>query len=189
MGQSGINSFRDCLAQSHAASDLPFWEECYRKAFPNFAAMVDHRQFGDHQRAGIDRTVVLFNSKRISIDEKVRFRNRQTGRVYEDIALEEFSVFERGVPGWVVKPLLADYIAYAIAPLGRCYLFPVEQLQLAWRENGAAWKARFQKVAARNETYTTVSWAVPVDVLFRAIGNCHRVTFPKYEEQPAEAAA
>lgn len=183
-----MNDFHECLARSHAASDMPFWEECYRKAFPNFAVMVDHRQYGDHQRCGIDRTIVLFSSKRIKIDEKVRFRNRKTGKIYDDIALEEFSLMERRVPGWAVKPLLADYIAYAIAPLGKCYLLPVEQMQLAWSQHGDAWKKKFQRVEAENETYTTLSWAIPVGVLFSAIGNCLRVTFPKYEENdtPAE---
>ena len=34
--------------------------------------MVDHRDDGEHQRAGIDRSVILANSKQLLIDEKVR---------------------------------------------------------------------------------------------------------------------
>ena len=50
-----MHDFGESLRFSHSASDLPIWEEVYRQAFPSFAAMVDHRQDGEHQRAGIDR--------------------------------------------------------------------------------------------------------------------------------------
>ena len=107
-----VHNFHDSLAASHGATDLLIWEEIYRNAFDDFAGMVDHRCDGAHQRAGIDRSVVLENSKQLLIDEKVRFRP------YRDIALEVWSDEARGTPGWVQKPLLADYIAYAVAPLG-----------------------------------------------------------------------
>ena len=65
---SAVHDFSDSLAASHRASDLSIWEEIYRKSFPDFLAMVDHRQDGEHQRAGIDRSVILENSKQILID-------------------------------------------------------------------------------------------------------------------------
>lgn len=176
------HTFKASLAASHAASDLPFWAECYASAFPQMQAMHDHRRDGQHQRQGIDRSVVMSNGKVVWIDEKVRGRNKRTGVVYDDILLEEISDKERGVPGWVVKPLLCDYIAYAIAPIGRCYLLPVIQLQTAWLVNGSAWKheARFPR-EARNNGWTTVNWPIPVAVLFRAIGQCLRVEFAPVE--------
>lgn len=177
-----MHNFFDSLAASHAASDLPIWGEVYREAFPNFAAMVDHRQDGEHQRAGIDRSVILHNSKQILIDEKVRWRNAITGRVYDDIALEYISDSRRGVPGWVCKPLRADYIAYAIAPLGKCYLLPVIQLQLAWDRCGDYWIANHHRVEAKNNGYTTVSVGVPVADVFREIGGALRVKFQPVEE-------
>lgn len=177
-----MNDFQQCLAQSHSASDLPFWAECYAGAFPTMIGMHDHRQDGLHQRQGIDRSVVLKNGKTIWIDEKVRFRNKITGEVYEDIALEEFSDQQRGSPGWVVKPLFCDYIAYAIAPLGRCYLLPCLQLQTAWLENSSVWKSTYQRVLARNPGWITISWGIPVPILFKAIGECLRVSFTPYEE-------
>ena len=173
--------FGEQLALSHAAEDLPFWLDVYREAFPTLTACVNHRQDGEHQRAGIDRSLVLANSKQVLIDEKVRGRNRKTGKVYEDIALEYWSDYERRAPGWVCKPLRADYIAYAIAPLGRCYLLPVAQLQQAWRNCGDAWTARYPEIratsAAGARRWTTLSVGVPVVVLFRAIGACLRVSF------------
>jgi len=170
---------------SHAAEDLPFWEQVYREAFPCFQAMASHRKDGDHQRAGIDRTVVMTNGKTVTIDEKVRGRNRITGRVYEDIALEYWSNKEREVLGWVCKPLLCDYIAYAIAPLGRCYLLPVPHLRKAWQRNHKQWVATYPKVSAINHVgsarYTTVSVAVPPAVLLEAIKDTLTVAFDKYE--------
>lgn len=179
------HSFSESLAMSHAADELPIWEVVYRQAFPEMIAMHNHRQDGDHQRHGIDRSIVLANSKQLLIDEKVRGRNRITGKVYDDIALEFLSDKERHIPGWVCKPLLCDYIAYAIAPLGRCYLLPVIQLQAAWRALKATWVAEHKTIEARNRgrdrEWITVSLCVPAKTVFAAIGACHRVNFEPTE--------
>ena len=172
---SAVHDFADSLAASHRASDLPIWEEIYRKSFPDFLAMVDHRQDGEHQRAGIDRSVILENSKQILIDEKIRWKP------YPDIAVEFLSNDRTGAPGWACKPLRADYIAYAIAPLGMCYLLPVIQLQQAWRRKGELWKASCFIVRAPNRGYTTLSAAVPVHELFSEIGRALRVPFAALE--------
>ena len=47
---NAVHDFAESLAASHRASDLPIWEEIYRKSFPEFLAMADHRQDGEHQR-------------------------------------------------------------------------------------------------------------------------------------------
>lgn len=172
---SAVHDFADSLAASHRASDLPIWEEIYRKSFPDFLAMVDHRQDGEHQRAGIDRSVILQNSKQLLIDEKIRWKP------YPDIAVEYLSNDRTGAPGWACKPLRADYIAYAIAPLGMCYLLPVIQLQQAWRRKGDIWKASCFIVRAPNRGYTTLSAAVPVHELFSEIGRALRVPFAALE--------
>lgn len=168
-----IHDFAESLAASHAASDLPIWEQIYRRAFPTFCAMVDHRDDGEHQRAGIDRSVILANSKQLLIDEKVRNKD------YGDILLEYVSNDRFNSPGWVCKPLRADYIAYAIVPAGRCYLLPVIQLQIAWARHGDLWKHEFLNVPAHNNGYTTHSVAVPPERLFPAIGGALRVSFDK----------
>ena len=172
---SAVHDFSDSLAASHRASDLPLGEEIYRKSFQDFLAMVDHRQDGEHQRAGIDRSVILENSKQILIDEKIRWKP------YPDIAIEYLSNDRTGAPGWACKPLRADYIAYAIAPLGMCYLLPVIQLQQAWRRKGEIWKASCFIVRAPNRGYTTLSAAVPVHELFSEIGRALRVPFAALE--------
>ena len=172
-----IHDFAESLAASHAASDLAIWEQIYRLAFPTFCAMVDHREDGEDQRAGIDRSVILANSKQLLIDEKVRWSK------YSDILLEYLSNDRTGAPGWVCKPLRADYIAYAVAPLGRAYLLPVIQLQIAWARNADLWKAQYSIPPAKNNGYSTHSVAVPPERLFPAIGGALRVGF-----DPVEAA-
>lgn len=164
------HDFDDCLAYSHASSDSPVWERIYRKAFWNFHHMIDYRQNGEHQAAGIDRGVYLSNAKEILIDEKTREKH------YGDIALEYTSNDIRGTPGWVCKPLRADYIAYLVMKADICYLLPVPQLQLAWRRHGCDWKTKFKKIVAPNRGYNTLSVGVPVNDLFSSMGNALRIT-------------
>jgi len=180
-----LHNFGESLARSHAAEDLPFWKEIYKRAFPTMIAMINHRQDGEHQRAGIDRQIILASSKQILIDEKVRGRNKKTGKVYSDIAVEYWSDFERRTPGWVCKPLRADYIAYAIPPLGKCYLLPVPQLQKAWIEYKKDWIERYPRIEANNKYnnhfWKTISVGIPVKVLFKSMGECLRISFEQMD--------
>lgn len=180
-GETKRHDFNESLKKSHTAEDLPFWKEIYQKAFPSMVAMINHRQDGEHQRAGIDRSIILSNSKQLLIDEKTRFRNEITSKVYTDIALEYWSDFERKMPGWVCKPLRADYIAYAIAPLGICYLLPVIQLQEAWKIRGECWIKEGPIIKAKNKGWTTVSVGVEPEVLFPVIGRFLRIKFEEFE--------
>jgi hypothetical protein len=167
------SNFGNCLTDSHEVANLPMWEAAYRKLFPTLRAMVHHPRDGGPQRAGIDRSLVLDDGRQVWVDEKARGRNKKTGLVYEDIALEYLSDAGRKAPGWVCKPLLAHYIAYAIVPLGRCYLLPVPQLQSAWVEWGERWKATYNTVHSPNSygghQWHTMSVAVPVDVLYQVL--------------------
>lgn len=174
-----VHCFADSLAASHKAETLPFWEECYRRAFdPYFETMWSCRTNGEWQHTGVDRCVGLMNGEVIRIDEKVRWRD------YNDICLEYVSNDRANTPGWVCKPLRANYIAYAIAPRGICYLLPVIQLQQAWRKHGESWIERavqresgYRLCPATNDTYTTLNVAVPVNTLFAAMGSALRVEF------------
>lgn len=160
---------------------MPIWEEVYRKAFPSFSGMISYRQDGFWQREGVDRGVLLSNTKQIFIDEKVRGKNKKTNKVYSDILLEYTSSDATGSPGWVCKPLRADFIAYLIAPLGICHLLPVIQLQSAWDKHGREWKENYRKIKSRNNGYNTLSVAVPTHVLYRSIGSQLRVNFEPFD--------
>lgn len=190
---NGFHDFNESLKGSHAAADLPFWREAYEKAFPGMRTMIDHRQDGHHQREGIDRSIILANAKQVLVDEKVRWRNRKTGLVYQDIALEFLSDRDRGVPGWVCKPIRADYIAYAIAPLGRCYLMPVLQLQHTWLTWGKQWKQSYPVIEAHNRDgrrcWVTLSVCVPPLVLFPEMAAALWVDFTPLEESASGPAA
>jgi len=172
--------FHECLKFSHEAEDLPLWKEVYNKCFPSMVSMVSHRNDMTLQRQGVDRTVTLANGRMIMIDEKVRRRNRYTKKVYDDIALEYWSK-EGTVRGWVNKPLLCEYIAYAIAPLGKCYLLPVLQLREAWRNNARSWLSNYPIIKSNNSGYRTVSVCVNANAVYRAIGSLLRVEFTKTE--------
>jgi hypothetical protein len=179
------HNFADSLAQSHAADELPLWRDLYQRAFPGFLEMINFRADGEHQRAGVDRGIYLQNCKEILVDEKVRGRNKRTGRVYEDISLEYWSDKESRKPGWVCKPLRCDYIAYAIAPLGKCYLLPVPAMQNAWLVYGDEWVSKYNFREAPNKyngrTWTTIFCPVPVRELYQAMGDMLRLTFEPFE--------
>lgn len=181
------HSFEESLKRSHEAEDLPVWECLYRACFTNFLSMHNHRGDGDHQRVGIDRSIILANGKHFFIDEKIRGRNQKTGEIYTDICLEYWSDVGRKVPGWVVKPLMVDYIAYAIAPLGKAWLLPVPALQAAWLRNSCDWIAKFPMVNAPNNSngrrYITRCCAVPADTVMKAVGAALRFSFTAFELQ------
>jgi hypothetical protein len=180
-----IHDFHECLARSHAAHTLPIWEACYRQFFSSFLDMHYHDKDSDLQRLGVDRSVVLSHGKYVFVDEKVRFPNAKTGRVYTDIALEEWSDEERKIPGWVVKRLMCDYIAYAILAIGKCWLLPTLQLQEAWLKHSKSWKSKgiLKPIRSKNLGYTTLSWGIEEKILFPAIGGCLRATFQPIELQ------
>lgn len=177
-----VHSFDQSLVKSHELEDNPIWREVYEKAYPTMVAMVNHRQDGDHQRLGVDRSITLANSKQILIDEKARYKNAN-GTVYEDILLEVWSDKERKTEGWVQKSLIADYIAYAILPLGICYMLPVVQLQNAWRAHSAEWIDRFGLREAVNTSWITVSCPVDKGTLFKGIGEGFRLHFDPLENK------
>ena len=169
-----MNDFQTDLAWSHSCDEADCWKQIYKTAFPTMRAMVNHRENGDHQRAGIDRSIILDNSKQILVDEKAR-RIQDTG----DIMIEYVSNDRIASPGWAEKPLLSDYIAYAFMPSGTAYLLPVIQLQSAWLKHKADWLKQFGTKPAKNPDYRTLNCPVPTNTLYSAIGGMLRVTFKK----------
>jgi hypothetical protein len=174
-----MNDFAKDLEYSHACEDEVCWRQIYQAAFPTMLAMPNHREDGQHQRNGIDRSIILSNSKQLLIDEKAR-RIKDTG----DIMLEYISNDRTNTPGWVEKSILADYIAYAFIPSGTAYLFPVVQLQGAWAKKRDEWIARYGTRKAQNAGYWTHNCPVPTNALFQSIGQMLRVNFTPIDEHP-----
>jgi len=172
---------------------VPWLKDNYDCEVIAFVANVGQ---GDEELAGVEQKAINSGASscyivdlREEFVKEVIYPTLKTGAVYDDIALEYWSNFGARTPGWVCKPLRADFIAYAIAPLGKCYLLPVIQLQIAWDRCGEHWIDKYPPIHAKNASgyggsYTTVSVGVPVKDVFREIGGALRVTF-----QPSEAAA
>lgn len=169
------HAFRESLERGEAARNEPFWLAVYQKAFPGMVAAVrnDCRaqdKANAAQYAGIDRWVCLSNGKTMSVDEKVRDKD------YGDILLEYTSNDRTCAPGWMEKDLAIDWLAYAIVPSRKCYLFSWPMLRRAWLHFGADWREKgrlkqggFRLVEAPNPTYNTLSVAVPRAVLMEAV--------------------
>ena len=166
MGQSSmsvVHDFHERLDFSEQAGHEAFWDAVYRKAFPS---LVMHQSvIGDSacQRAGIDRVILLSNNKSLYIDEKKRERE------YNDILLEYISADTINSPGWIEKDLAIDYLAYAFMQSQRCYLFSWPLLRRAWQNFKPVWIKRYPRIEAQNHGYKTISVAVPIEVLRRAV--------------------
>lgn len=165
-----VHNFQESLELSASYADAPWWEEVYRKAFPDFCSMQYVREDGWSQRGGIDRVVTLKSGKAFWVDEKVRTED------WPDFLLERYSDKERKREGWAKKDLACDYIAYAFVPSATCYLLPFQQVRLAVSTYGPIWLRKaetkasgYRIVNAQNNGYITESIAVPRDVLLDAL--------------------
>jgi hypothetical protein len=160
-----IYDFQASLKKSKVMENAEWWEPVYRHAFPGFFSMMSVKEDGWAQRGGIDRVITLRSGKIITVDEKIRYA------VYPDILLERWSNEEKRIPGWIQKNQACDYIAYAFALTGKCYLLPFLQLRKAWRTYGDEWIHKYKRIEAKNINYTTVSVGVPTDVLLKAMSD------------------
>lgn len=165
MGQPSItpHDFNERLKYSELASEEPFWEAVYRKAFANYVNSMPSKGNTESQRRGIDRLVHLSNGRTLQVDEKKREND------WPDILLEYISVDTTGAPGWIEKDLDIDYLAYAFMPSKTVYLFPWLLLKRAWDYYGEQWIEEYKRVEARNKGYTTISVAVPIKTLQNAV--------------------
>jgi hypothetical protein len=171
-----VHSFEERRLWSRSMSGQLWFGETYRRAFGEGFTMQTIEDDGWAQRAGIDRMLVLPCGRSFGIDEKVREKE------YGDVLLEFMSDKARKQPGWVVKPLLAEYIAYAVAPSGRCHLFPTLTLQRAWRHLGEGWKRRYGVIDVLNTSWVTLCVPVPTAVLFDAIRDAMNITMSPMDQ-------
>ncbi len=163
-----VHDFNASLDVSNSGKYNELFDACYRAWFPNLEVITRHLLYGYWQTGGIDTSVILTTSQQILIDEKIRLKG-PGGRIYNDILLEHVSNDRKNTPGWVCKPLLADFIAYLNVPLGTCYKLPVNDLQNAWEINKNEWISRYGIKPAQNKGYRSLSTPVPVNILLDAI--------------------
>lgn len=157
-----IHDFNERLHFSLKASDEPFWNAIYKKAFPT---LIDSKIVNDLrlQKLGIDRVLYFTNGKKIFIDEKKR------EGVWQDILLEYISIDYNNTPGWIEKNLAIDYLAYAFMPIYRVYLYPWDILQRAWLHYKDNWLDKYPHIESKNKSYSTWSVAIPIKTLQAAI--------------------
>jgi len=159
-----MHDFKAQLEYSEQASCEPFWGKIYHKAFPS---LVNHMPCaGDtkSQRMGIDRVLFLANGQTLYVDEKKRRAD------YNDILLEYISVDTTNAPGWIEKDLAIDYLAYAFMESQRVYLFPWHMLRRAWNNYKTKWINEYKPpIVAQNNGYKTISVAVPIMTLKKAV--------------------
>ncbi len=165
------HNFANSLALSNQYAEAHWWRAVYVEAFPDLESMVSVRDDGWAQRGGIDRVLTLGCGKTLTVDEKVRSKDRN------DILLEYWSDEARKSKGWIEKALACDFIAYAFIPSQRCYLLPFQTLRRAWQSNAHIWVEQHEEVRAENEGYTTVGVAVPIPILMDSLNNAMLVTW------------
>jgi len=156
-----LNDFHTDLEYSMEERDNDVFDNFYHRVFPG----IDHIDFVedlDTQKKGIDKFICFKSGNVLSVDEKKR------RKAYPDILIEVWSAYEYQTRGWLYKSQ-CDYIVYAIMPIKKVYLLPVILLKKAWNENHKQWMKIFRKVKAINKGYTTVSYAIPTQVLLNAI--------------------
>lgn len=167
-----MHSFQTSLQWSVGSDHELMWDAFYRKAFPNLVNHMPCLGDTDSQRMGIDRLIHLSNGETIQVDEKLREKD------YGDILLEYISVDKTGAPGWIEKDLNIDYLAYAILPTRIGYLFPWRLLRRAWGQWGEMWIQKYGPTIAPNNGYNTVSVAVPVKIVQKAIWTSGIIVVP-----------
>ncbi len=160
-------NFKDDLKASHEDASLAIWERAYRKLFVNYSSMADNLTDGLGQRCGVDRVIILTNSKTVKVDEKLIDGD------YEKFFIEFKSSVEHNTPGWVEKELLCDYILYVFKKSGKCFLLPVPQLQRAYVKNKNKWHKQYVTFMQPNKGYTTAGLLVPIKVVMQEIAYSH----------------
>lgn len=117
------------------------------------------------QKQGIDKILHFKSGKKIFIDEKKREKD------YGDILLEEYSIWEEKVNGWLKDEKKTDYIVYIILPIKTIYFLPYLLVRNAFLENYSKWLENYGRVFAENKGYYTSNIPVIESELFKAINN------------------
>ena len=173
-----VHNFQKYLKTSHSFQALPFWKGIYEKFFGEGVTIISHSQNGVHQQLGIDRSVVMTDSRIYRIEEKVDYHANR------NIFIEYWSDWEKRVPGWIVKPLYCDYVVYVIPAMGEAYFFNTLVLQDIWKDIGNQWIGQYHEKRIRNHSgsreWTTIGTPVPVNDVYKQYKLRHRVLFPAF---------
>ena len=98
----------------------------------------------ENDRQGVDWWVELSTAKFLAVDAKVRQTDwRATHPMDDDIALETWSVVEKGVVGWTRdQSKKCDYVLWLWKDTGRYCLIPFPMLCKVFEREWKGWSAR-----------------------------------------------
>lgn len=156
-----VHEFDENLLYSVEPEESEYLDSVYKQIFPELKDIEFIKTRGG-QREGIDKRLYFKNGAIITLEEKKR-------RVdYGDILLEMWSVRERQILGWLYTSH-ADYISYFIPSSQKLYILPLLLIRKAWVRNKEQWTNQYRELRAKNQDYTTISRAIPINVLLSAI--------------------
>jgi len=164
-----MKDFHQDLDRSELEQDNPIIREIYAKYFPNMSSMTAVKRDTYGQMIGIDRILVLNNSKTVKVEEKLRYAD------YGDILLELWSDVEKKKPGWAVKDLECDYIAYIILPSKTGYVWPYLAFKRAMEKDLKLWMTFGDLRETKNKGYYTQNLSVPTSVFLTSIASHMKV--------------
>ena len=179
------HDFKKSLAHENEVAVMPFWEEGYREFFGKAHGKIDsiiRCENKKWQKLGVDRIIVLDRSgdvgqpckRHIYVEEKYRKKDyfyvgADGKKSIPEIFLETWSDKDRKIPGWMAKPMLCDWLAYAFLPSRKLFLFPYAPLKAAFDGNRDEWKIRYSEKQAENNGYFTTGIPVPGHELWNKI--------------------
>lgn len=176
-----IHTFADSIDKSNSDRAHQYWTAAYRSLLGDQLSGTIWVTDTDQQRRGVDRLLVLMNGRVIGVEEKLRSKIYTRPGDPLDILLEY--LHSDGLPGWIDKPLAAEYLAYSWEPTREVYLLPTLLLQLAWEKNKSDWHGKaglsedgFRYTHTTNSvngrSYVTHCLAVPLKILQIAMHRC-----------------
>ena len=164
-----IHGFYTELNYSSLPEDEDFWKAAYKKQWPYMQGLKSFTENMKAQRLGVDRVIYLPFGGKLRFDEKKRRRD------WGDVLLEYISNDRTGSPGWIEKPLIIDFIAYAFMEIRKVYFISFPDLQSAWNKNKKEWKLAYGTKPAKNAGYNTLNCPVPKEVLRKAVRRFYEV--------------
>lgn len=172
------HDFRESLSKSERDARDPLWGIVYAQYFVDFMSMeyvTDKAQ----QRRGIDRIITLKNNVKVTVDKKLR-----EPQYWGDVFVETVSVDTTGAPGWALKSLDCDYMAYAFRASKVCYIWPFHAVRRAWEANAERWTRQYPNKGAANVGYKTRGVIVPLGPWLQAIQNAEWVSWESNDQLP-----
>ena len=172
--------FQHQLADSYNVEMNSLLNSFYKRFFYNVSDIIIHDIKKSNkntnsvdkamQRQGIDKTIILEDSKEIFIEEKFR-TNRFWDNRNTDILLEYVSIDNKNIPGWVYTSK-SDYLVIVFQSIkfkdSELYIFPFEPIR-SWVRNNDSTFMKFKDVSAHNVSWNTLSKIVPLDIIFNIL--------------------